>query len=80
MATKVTERRPSLANAEWTLGQVYEYDKPLEGLRKEVTSLPPDHAARLDLLPEIAVAAEVLKAKLQSLTDAIEDELPEDDR
>jgi hypothetical protein len=43
--------------------------------------LPPDSPARLDLLPEIAVAAEVLKAKLASLIaaiDAAEDEMPDD--
>ncbi|HXJ92046.1 MAG TPA: hypothetical protein VMT20_04100 [Terriglobia bacterium] len=82
MATKVTERRPSLADAEWTLDEVHEYCKPLEELRKRLVSLPPDSPARLDLLPEIAVAAEVLKAKLTSLiaaVDAVEDELPDDD-
>ena len=82
MATKVTERPPSLADAEWTLDEVHGYYKPLEELRKRLVSLPPDSAARLDLLPEIAVAGEVLKAKLASLIaaiDAIEDELPDDD-
>ncbi len=80
MATKLTERSASLADAEWTLDQVYEYYKPLEELRSRLGRLPPDDPARLDLLPEIAVAAEVLKAKIQSLTnaiDAVEDELPD---
>jgi hypothetical protein len=82
VATKVAERPPSMADAEWTLDEVYEYYKPLEELRKRLASLPPDDAARFELLPEIAVAAEVLKAKLTSLTaaiDAVEDELPDDD-
>lgn len=82
MATKVTERPPSLVDAEWTLDQVNEYYKPLEGLRKRLGSLSPDDPARLDLLPEIAVAAEVLKAKVESLIvaiDSVEDELPDDD-
>jgi hypothetical protein len=82
VATKVTERPSSLADAEWTLDEVCEHYKPLEELRKRLVALPPDAAARLELLPEIAVAAEVLKAKLASLTDAIdavEDELPDDD-
>jgi hypothetical protein len=81
MATKVTQRPPSLADAEWTLDQVSEYYKPLEELRKRLSTLPQDDPAWLDLLPEVAVAAEVLKAKLASLIaaiDAVEDELPED--
>jgi hypothetical protein len=82
MATKLKERIPSLEDTEWALGELYEYYKPLEGLRKRLASLPPESPARLDLLPEIAVAAEVLKAKLDSLIaaiDAVEDSLPEDD-
>jgi len=82
VATKVTERPPSLADAEWTLDEVHDHYKPLEELRTRLVGSPPDSAARLDLLPEIAVAAEVLKAKLASLIaaiDAVEDELPDDD-
>jgi hypothetical protein len=82
MATKLTERLPSLEDTDWALGEVHEYYKPLEELRKRLASLPPDSPARLDLLPEIAVAAEVLKAKLNSLIaaiDAVEDSLPDDD-
>ncbi len=81
MATKATERIPSLADSEWTLDQVHEYYKPLEELRSRLAGLPPGSPARLDLLPEIAVAAEVLKAKLASLIaaiDAAEDEMPDD--
>jgi hypothetical protein len=81
MATKLTERIPSLEDTDWALGEVHEYYKPLEELRKRLASLPPDSPARLDLLPEIAVAAEVLKAKLASLIAAIEaaeDEMPDE--
>jgi len=81
MASKVKERIPSLADSEWALDQVHEYYRPLEELRSRLASLPPDSAARLNLLPEIAVAAEVLKAKLASLIaaiDAAEDEMPDD--
>ena len=81
MASKVKEHVPSLADSEWTLDQVHEYYKPLANLRGRLASLPPDSPARLDLLPEIAVAAEILKAKLASLIaaiDAAEDELPDD--
>jgi len=82
MATKLTESAPSLEDADWALGEVHEYYKPLEVLRKRLASLPPDSPARLDLLAQIAVAAEVLKAKLDSLIsaiDAVEDSLPDDD-
>jgi hypothetical protein len=81
MATKPTERIPSLEDTDWALGEVLEYYKPLEELRKRLANLPPDSPARLDLLPEIAVAAEVLKAKLASLIAAIEaaeDEMPDE--
>ena len=81
MASKVTERIQSLADSEWTLDEVREYYKPLEDLRNRLASLPRDGRARLDLLPEIAVAAEVLKAKLASLIaaiDAAEDEMPDE--
>ena len=81
MATKLTERIPSLEDTDWALAEVHEYHKPLEQLRKRLASLPPDSPARLDLLPEIAVAAEVLKAKLASLIaaiEAVEDEMPDD--
>jgi hypothetical protein len=81
MATKLTQRIPSMEDTGWALGEVYEYYKPLEELRKRLATLPPDSPARLDLLPEIAVAAEVLKAKLASLIAAIEaaeDEMPDD--
>ena len=82
MATKLKERLPSLEDTDWALSEVHEYYKPLEELRKRLASLPPDSPARLDLLPEIAVAAEVLKAKLDSLIaaiDAVEDSLPDGD-
>jgi len=82
MGTKLTERIPSLEDTEWTLGEVHKYYKPLQELRKRLASLPPDSPDRLDLLPEIAVAAEVLKAKLDSLIgaiDEVEDSLPDDD-
>lgn len=82
MANKVKARIPSLSDPEWALSEVNEYYKPLEGLRKQLENLPPESQARLDLLPEIAVAAEVLRAKLASLIaaiDAVEDELPGDD-
>jgi hypothetical protein len=82
MATKPTERLPSLEDTVWVLSEVHEYSKPLEELRKRLATLPPDGPARIDLLPEIAVAAEVLKAKLDSLIaaiDAVEDSLPDDD-
>jgi hypothetical protein len=81
MATKLTERIPSLEDTDWALGEVHEYYKPLEELRTRLANLPPDSPARLDLLPEIAVAAEVLKAKLASLIaaiDAAEDEMPDE--
>jgi hypothetical protein len=81
MATKPTERIPSLEDADWALGEVHEYYEPLVEFRKRLASLPPDSPARLDLLPEIAVAAEVLKAKLDSLIaaiEAVEDEMPDD--
>ena len=81
MATKLTARISSLEDTEWALGEVREHYKPLQELRKRLASLPPDSPARLDLLPEIAVAAEVLKAKLESLIasiDAVEDSLPDD--
>jgi hypothetical protein len=81
MATKLTERIPSLEDTVWALGEVHEYYKPVEELRKRLASLPPDSPARLDLLPEIAVAAEVLKAKLASLIaaiEAVEDEMPDE--
>jgi hypothetical protein len=82
MTAKLTEQIPSLEDTNWALGEVHEYYKPLEELRKRLASLPPDSQARLDLLPEIAVAAEVLKAKLNSLIaaiDAVEDSLHDDD-
>ncbi len=81
MANKLTEGIPSLADSEWALGEVHEYYKPLEKLRKELAALPLNSPARLDLLPEIAVAAEVLKGKLTTLITAIdsaEDEMPDD--
>jgi hypothetical protein len=81
MATKTTERVPSLEDTDWALGEVHEYYKPLEELRRRLVNLPPHSPARLDLLPEIAVAAEVLKAKLDSLIAAIEaaeDEMPDE--
>jgi hypothetical protein len=81
MATKLTQHIPSLEDIEWVSGEVHEYYKPLEELRKRLASLPPDSPARLHLLPEIAVAADVLKAKLASLIAAIEaaeDEVPDD--
>jgi len=81
MAIKATERIPSLADSEWTLDEVHEYYKPFEELRKRLASLAPDTPARLDLLPEIAVAAEVLKGKLDSLlaaVEAVEDNMPDE--
>jgi hypothetical protein len=81
MATKLTERIPSLEDIDWALGEVHEYYKPLEEFRTRLANLPPGSPARLDLLPEIGVAAEVLKAKLASLIAAIEaaeDEIPDD--
>ncbi len=81
MGAKLTEQLPSLEDTDWALGEVHEYYKPLEDLRKRLVSLPPDSPARLDLLPEIAVAAEVLKAKLASLLAAIEaaeDSMPDE--
>jgi len=82
MGTKLLERVPSLEDAGWALSEVHKYYKPLEDLRKRLAALPLDSPARLDLLPEIAVAAEVLKAKLDSLIaaiDAVEDSLPDND-
>jgi len=81
MSTRVTERVPSLEDPEWALDEVNEYYKPLEELRKRLASLPADSPGRLELLPEIAVAAEVLKAKLATLIAAIEaaeDEMPDE--
>jgi hypothetical protein len=81
MGTKLTERIPSLEDTDWALGEVDEYYRPLEELRKRLASLRADSPARLDLLPEIAVAAEVLKAKLASLLaaiEAVEDTMPDD--
>ena len=81
MTTKLKERTPTLEDTDWALGEVHEYYKPLEQLRKRLADLPADSPARLDLLPEIAVAAEVLKTKLASLVasiDAVEDSLPDD--
>ena len=82
MGTKLRERIPSLEDTDWALNEVHEYYKPLEELHKRLASLPPDSPARLNLLPEIAVATEVLKAKLDSLIaaiDAVEDSLPDND-
>jgi hypothetical protein len=81
MGAKLTERIPSLEDTDWVLSEVHEYYKPLEELRKRLASLPPESPARLDLLPQIAVVAEVLKAKLDSLIaaiDAVEDNMPDD--
>ena len=81
MGAKLTERIPSLEDTDWVLSEVHEYYKPLEELRKRLASLPPESSARLDLLPQIAVLAEVLKAKLDSLIaaiDAVEDNMPDD--
>jgi hypothetical protein len=81
MATKLKERIPALEDTDWALGEVHEYYRPLEELRKRLASLPVDSPARLALLPEIAVAAEVLKAKLASLLaaiEAVEDNMPDD--
>jgi hypothetical protein len=81
MGAKLTERIPSLEDTDWVLSEVHEYYKPLAELRKRLASLPPESPARLDLLPQIAVVAEVLKAKLDSLIaaiDAVEDNMPDD--
>ena len=82
MSIKVTNRMPSLADAEWLLGEVREYYKRLDELRERLCKLDRDNPTRLDLLAEIGVAAEVLRGKLSSLIsaiDAVEDEMPADD-
>ena len=71
---------PSTETLEWLTGEAVEYSKPLDRLYRRLLGLQRGSEPYWDTVAEIAVAAEVLKAKLDSLTiaiDAVEDGLPD---
>lgn len=76
-----TKAAPRLENLEHKLDEIAREYEPLEKARQRMKRLKGGSEAYLDTLPEIAVAAEVVKAKLDSLIsiiDEIVDAMPDD--
>ena len=81
MSTKVAKEVPSLATVEWLLTEIDEASDTLKKRQRELSRHKRGSDSYLEVLAEIAVAAEVLKAKLVSLVIAIdgaEDSLPDE--
>lgn len=81
MNTRVAKEAPSLVTVEWLLTEVSEASDRLGRHQQELSRHKRGSDSYLQALAEIAVAAEVLKAKLASLVTAIdgtEDSLPDD--
>jgi hypothetical protein len=79
MESKLTAS-PSTETLEWLGAGAVEYSKPLDMLHRRLLRLKRGSEPYWETMAEIAVAAEVLKAKLESLTsaiDAAEDGLPD---
>ncbi len=73
---------PSLDTLEHKLDEVVEACREMEQLRENLRRLNRGSEPYLDVLPDIAVCGEVIKAKAESLRemiDAIEDAMPDDD-
>ncbi|GEM_PF-4253471 len=82
MKTRLAKEAPPLDTIEWLVKEAVECSKPLGKLRQKLLSLERGCETYLEALAEIAVASEVLKAKLNSLIsaiDAAEDDLPNED-
>jgi len=79
MSAKLTKEALSSETLEWLLTEAVEFSKPLGKLQRKLQNLKAGTEPYLGVLAEITVAAEVLKAKLNSLisaVDAAEDSLP----
>lgn len=82
MNTKLTKESVSSETLDWLLAEAVASSKSLSKLQRKLLNLKAGTEPYLQTLAEIAVAAEVLKAKLTSLITAIddlEDTLPDDD-
>ncbi len=67
---------------EHKLDEIVEAYREMEQLREKQRRLKRGSEPYFNLLPDIAVCGEVIKAKLESLTDiidGIEDAMPDDD-
>ncbi len=81
MSTKVAKEEALLDTVEWALAEAIEAAKSLEARRDNLQANKRGSDAYWETLADIAVAAEVLKAKLETLvraTDDAEDALPGD--
>lgn len=73
MNTKVAKEASSLATVEWVFSEVDQASDTLRSHQQDLSRHKPGSEACLEVLAEVAVAAEVLKAKLASLVTAIDD-------
>jgi hypothetical protein len=81
MSTKLAKEARSLDTAEYALKEVIAASKSLDTLEQDMRRHKRGSDPYLETLAEIAVAAEVLNAKLTSLVaaiDAAEDGLPDE--
>lgn len=72
---------PSLDTLEHKLDEIVEACREMEQLRENLQRVKRGSEPYFNLLPEIAVCGEVIKAKVESLTDiidGIEDAMPDD--
>ncbi len=77
-----TKAPPSLQTLEHKLDEIVEACQEMEQLREKLRRMKRGSERYLDVLPEIYVCGEVIKAKVESLTDiidGIEDAMPDDD-
>ena len=82
MSVKLTKEALPSETLEWLLTEAVEFSKPLSTLQRKLLNVKAGTEPYLKAQAEIAVAAEVLKAKLNSLISAIgavEDSLPDED-
>ncbi len=73
---------PSLDTLEHKLDEIVEACREMEQLREKLQRMKRGSERYLDVLPGIYVCGEVIKAKVESLTDiidGIEDAMPDDD-
>lgn len=81
MSTKMVKGEVLLETVEWALAEAIEAAEALDDGRKNLRQHKRGSEAYWESLERIAVAAEVLRAKLETLvraTDAAEDDLPDE--
>ncbi|MGH9455312.1 MAG: hypothetical protein ACRD2O_15230 [Terriglobia bacterium] len=81
MSTRVVKEDTLLETVEWALAEAVEAAKSLQDGRENLRAHKRGSEAYWEALAAVAVAAEVLRAKLDTLvraTDTAEDGLPDD--